>query len=181
MKKKFKETVIGKFLAEKGSPILDMVDDFFPPAKLLTALIDGDSSLSPEQKSEALNLMQQHEKEMYEIEVRDRESARTRQVDLAKAGQTDWMMIAVGSVGLISYLFMLVSVVFIPSTQDNPLFIHIMGMIEGVVLGNMFGYYYGTSKSSSDKNDMIKRAIGVVLIAAIYYQSMTVFTIISHT
>ncbi len=175
-KKKFKESVIGKFLQEKGSPILDMVDDFFPPAKLLTALIGGDSTLTPEQKSEALKLTQQYEKEIYEIEVRDLESARNREIEKAKTGQTDYMMIAVGSVGLLSYLFMLVCVVFIPSTKDNPLFIHIMGMIEGVVLGNMFGYYYGTSKSSSDKNEMLKRVMGVVLILAMYQQTVLLLT-----
>jgi hypothetical protein len=35
--------------------------------------------------------------------------------------------------------------VYIPEMAENDLFIHLMGMIEGVVVGNIFAYYYGTS------------------------------------
>ena len=39
--------------------------------------------------------------------------------------------------------------------QENDLFIHLLGMIEGVVVSNIFAYYYGTSKSSHDKDEKI--------------------------
>jgi len=50
-----------------------------------------------------------------------------------------------GIVGLISFVFTIYAVVYIPSVKENELFIHLMGMIEGVVIGNIFAYYYGTS------------------------------------
>jgi hypothetical protein len=48
-------------------------------------------------------------------------------------------------VGLLSFLFTIYAVVYIESVRENELFIHLMGMIEGVVIGNIFAYYYGAS------------------------------------
>ena len=62
-KKPFKETAVGKFLSEKAPKILDAVDDIFPPAKILTALIGG-ANLSPEDKAKADALMMEYEKEV---------------------------------------------------------------------------------------------------------------------
>ena len=50
-----------------------------------------------------------------------------------------------GVIGLMCFVFILYSVVYIPTVSDNDLFVHLMGMIEGVVIGNIFAFYYGTS------------------------------------
>lgn len=150
-KKKFTETAIGKFLSEKAPKLLSVVDDYFPPAKLLTALIGGDPDMSAEDKAEALRLAQQYEKELYELEVRDRESARFREVELAKTGRTDWMMYLTGFVGLASFAVVIYAVIWIPNMAENDLFIHLMGMIEGVVISNLFAYYFGTSKTNENR------------------------------
>lgn len=97
------------------------------------------------------------EREMYELEIADRDSARNREIEIVKAGKFDFMFLATGVSGLASFLFVVYAVVYIPKVVDNPLFIHLMGMIEGVVIGNIFAYYYGTSKSSSDKNKFINK------------------------
>ena len=55
------------------------------------------------------------------------------------------MMLATGLVGLFSFVFIIYAVVYEPSVTDNDLFVHLMGMIEGVVISNIFAYYYGTS------------------------------------
>jgi hypothetical protein len=55
------------------------------------------------------------------------------------------MMLATGLTGLFSFIFTIYAVVYIPSVLDNDLFVHLMGMIEGVVISNIFAYYYGTS------------------------------------
>jgi len=104
-------------------------------------LIDSDESISPEEK-------QRLKKELYEIEVADRDSARRRETEIKKAGGQDWMMFITGIIGLLSFVFMIYAVVYIPSVSENDLFVHLMGMIEGVVISNIFAYYYGTS---SDK------------------------------
>ena len=102
-------------------------------------LISSDPDVTPEQEAE-------FEQMAFELEAADRASARNREVELAKAtGKSDWMMIITGIVGLTSFLFTIYAVVYIESVRENELFIHLMGMIEGVVIGNIFAYYYGAS------------------------------------
>lgn len=140
-KKPFKETAVGKFLFNK---VPGLVGDVLPDKGVLGIvknLIDSDESISAEEKA-ALK------KELYEIEVADRDSARKREVEIKKAGGQDWMMFVTGIVGLASFVFTIYAVVYVPSVSDNDLFVHLMGMIEGVVISNIFAYYYGTS---SDK------------------------------
>ena len=140
-KKPFKETSVGKFLLKK---LPGVVTDVLPDKGvfgIVKNLIDSDESISPEEK-------QRLKKELYEIEVADRDSARRRETEIKKAGGQDWMMFITGIIGLLSFVFMIYAVVYIPSVSENDLFVHLMGMIEGVVISNIFAYYYGTS---SDK------------------------------
>jgi len=83
--------------------------------------------------------------ETYKLEVADRDSARKREVDISNAGGNDWMMNVTGVVGLVCFIFIVYSVVYVPEVLHNELFVHLMGMVEGVVIGNIFAYYYGTS------------------------------------
>ena len=140
-KKPFKETAVGKFLLDK---IPGIVGDVLPDKCVLGIvknLIDGDDSISDEEKNKL-------KKELYEMEIADRDSARKREVEVKKAGGQDWMMFITGIIGLASFVFMIYAVVYVPSVTENDLFVHLMGMIEGVVISNIFAYYYGTS---SDK------------------------------
>lgn len=143
-KKKFKDTKLGLWLKQKSPGILKIAGELLPDSGVLgmvANMIEGDSALSAEDKVAARN----HLKEMYELEVKDRESARLREVEIKKAGGQDWMMLITGIVGLLSFVFVVYAVVFIPAVLNNDLFVHLMGMIEGVVIGNIFAYYYGTS------------------------------------
>lgn len=140
-KKPFKETAVGKFLLNK---VPGLVGDVLPDKGVLGIvknLIDTDDSIPAEEK-EVLK------QELYEMEIADRDSARRREVEVKKAGGQDWMMFVTGIVGLASFVFTIYAVVYVPSVTDNDLFVHLMGMIEGVVISNIFAYYYGTS---SDK------------------------------
>ena len=141
---KLKDTKIGKFLAEKAPQILDVAGSLLPDAGLLGVvknLIDKDPNLSQEDKQQI------HEQlvELYKLEVEDRDSARKREVEITKAGGNDWMMNVTGVVGLTCFVFIVYAVVYIPQVLENELFIHLMGMVEGVVIGNIFAFYYGTS------------------------------------
>ena len=140
-KKPFKDTAVGKFLLNK---LPGVVTDVLPDKGVLGIvknLIDGDEEMPAEEK-ETLK------RELYEMEIADRDSARRREVEVKKAGGQDWMMFVTGIVGLASFVFTIYAVVYVPSVSDNDLFVHLMGMIEGVVISNIFAYYYGTS---SDK------------------------------
>ena len=135
-KPRFWETKIGKIIggAKEILPNNGVLG-------VLKNLIDSDDNLSTEEKKEAHKAL----KDLYEIEVADRDSARQREARVKEAGGKDPMMFITGIIGLLAFLFVVYAVVYIPEMSDNDLFIHLMGMIEGVVVGNIFAYYYGTS------------------------------------
>jgi hypothetical protein len=142
-KKPFKETGLGKFLLGAGSTIIDVVGDVLPDKGLLGVvkkLIDKDPDLSEDQKAEA------HDKlvELYRLEVADRDSARKREVNLRKYG-TDWMFNLTGVVGLSAFAFLVYTVVTTQVPESNKeIFIHLIGIVEGVAL-SIFGYYFGSA------------------------------------
>tara|TARA_R110000803_G_scaffold204647_2_gene270812 strand:- start:269 stop:709 length:441 start_codon:yes stop_codon:yes gene_type:complete len=141
---KFRDTKIGKILSEKAPKILDVVGDLLPDKGLLGVvknLVNNEPSLSAEDKAQ----IHQQLVQLYKLEVQDRDSARKREVEMVKAGASDWMMNLTGVTGLFCFVFIVYSVVYIPTVSENDLFVHLMGMIEGVVIGNIFAFYYGTS------------------------------------
>ena len=82
--------------------------------------------------------------ELYELEVMDRDSAREREVNLRKYG-TDWMFNATGIVGLVAFAFLVYTVVTTEVPDSNKeIFIHMIGIVEGVAL-SIFGYYFGSA------------------------------------
>jgi len=147
MAKKLKDTKVGQWLKDKAPKVLDIVGDLLPDQGALGVvknLIDSDPDLSPEERAEANSML----KEMYELEVADRDSARKREVEIKKVGGQDLMMFITGLVGLASFIFMIYAVVYVDQITENDLFVHLMGMIEGVVISNIFAYYYGTSSEN---------------------------------
>ena len=143
-KKKFKDTKLGGLLSKIAPKILNVAGDFLPDAGVLSMvskMIDADPDISPEDKK----MLQNHQKELYKIEVADRDSARNREIEVSKTGKKDFMMTLTGGVGLMSFAFIIYAVVYVPTVTDNDLFVHLMGMVEGVVISNIFAYYYGTS------------------------------------
>ena len=149
-KKKFKDTKVGKFLKDKAPGILELAGELLPDAGVLGIvkdLVAKEPNMSDEDKA----FVQNHIQEMYALEIADRDSARKREVEIKKAGKQDWMMLITGIVGLASFMFTIYAVVYIENVRENDLFIHLMGMIEGVVIGNIFAYYYGTSASDKKK------------------------------
>jgi hypothetical protein len=166
MSKQFKDTKFGQFLNKAGAVVPDVLN---VGGKVLTGnisgaiadvgtLLKGEAPNNPE----AQKLLQEFElaqmdfeKEMYALEVQDRDSARKREAEYVKVGKTDWMMVVTGVCGLVAFFVVIYAVIYIPNMQENDLFIHLLGMIEGVVVSNIFAYYYGTSKSSHDKDEKI--------------------------
>ena len=127
--------------------VLDVVGDVLPDKGglgIVKNIIQKDDTIEAAKKVELLDAYKD-DLRAFELEVKDRDSARNREVELAKVKGVDWMMYATGIVGLLSFVSMVAAVIFIPSVQDNKLFVHLMGIIEGVVISNLFAYYFGTS------------------------------------
>lgn len=132
-KKPFNETKVGKLLSnvlpDKGI------------TGILKGVLDLDDTLSPEDKEKAAETLLK----AYEAEVSDRDSARKREIEIVKAGKKDWLFSLTGVVGLASFAFAIYAIVYEPTTKDNDLFIHLLGLLEGIVVSNIFAYYFGTS------------------------------------
>lgn len=97
--------------------------------------------------------------EQYKAEAEDRDSARKREVEIAKSGRYDLMMILSGLVGLGAFGFAIYAITYrkiLPENRD--LFNHLIGMVEGVAL-TIFAYYFGTSRSSREKDKTLSEVV----------------------
>ena len=142
-KKPFKDTKVGKFFMKKlpefaGAALTG------GPLEALKTLIDEDPSITPEEKKQLHTELI----EAYKAEVEDRDSARKREVEIAKTGKFDLMYNLTGIVGLAAFSFIVYAIVYLEIPAENKeVWIHLIGICEGIVL-SIFGYFFGTSMKS---------------------------------
>jgi len=143
-RKKFKETKVGIFIKDKAPEILDTVGDLLPDAGVLGVvknLINMSDKFTPEEKE----VLTEDLAQMYETEVKDRESARNREVEMSKLGSKDFMFTLTGLIGLAVFCFIVYAIAFLQIPDANKeIWIHLIGISEGVVL-SIFGYYFGSA------------------------------------
>jgi hypothetical protein len=150
-KKPFKETGLGRILTSVLPGVVKGASKFLPDSGMmgvLKNLIDGDPDMTDEEKAEAHDQLV----ELYRLEVEDRDSARKREAAIVASGGRDWMMTLTGVVGLAAFGFLVYTVVTtqVPETNKE-IFIHMIGIVEGVAL-SIFGYYFGSAVKKDDKN-----------------------------
>ena len=143
-KKKFRDTKMGEWLKAKAPDILRVVGDVVPDAGVLgiiSRLIDDDPKLDPADKEQGHN----HLKELYALEVSDRDSARKREVEISKTRNFDLMFNLTGMIGLGSFAFIIYAIVYLTIPEPNKeVWIHLIGITEGIVL-SIFGYFFGSA------------------------------------
>ena len=150
-KKPFKETGLGKILTSVLPGVVKGASKFLPNSGMmgvLKNLIGGDPDMSEDEKAAAHDQLV----ELYRLEVEDRDSARKREAAIVASGGRDWMMTLTGIVGLSAFGFLVYTVVTtqVPETNKE-IFIHMIGIVEGVAL-SIFGYYFGSAVKKEDKN-----------------------------
>jgi hypothetical protein len=132
-KKPFNETKVGKLLT-KVLPDKGVIG-------VLKDVLDLDEDLTPEDKERAADTLLK----AYEAEVEDRDSARKREVEVAKTGKFDFLFNLTGLVGLTAFGVIVWAILALEIPESNrELFYHLIGIVEGVTL-SIFGYYFGTS------------------------------------
>jgi hypothetical protein len=143
-RKKFKNTKVGMFLKEKAPQILDVVGDVLPSQGvygIVKNLIDLDDDIDPETRE----LIHNQLVEAYKAEVEDRDSARQREVALAKIRKFDFMFNLTGFIGLGVFVFLVYAIIYIEVPEVNKhIWIHLIGISEGIIV-SIFGYFYGSS------------------------------------
>jgi hypothetical protein len=160
-KKPFKETKLGQFLAVKAPHILNQVGNLLPDQGLLGVvknIVMSDPAIKPEDRLQYEKMNRDFELELIRIEQQDRSSARVRETEFVKAtGHVDWMMYFVCIIGLAAFSFILYVLVYnsIPDANRD-LFIHAIGMVEGVAV-SIFSYYFGSSKGSAEKTKLLQQ------------------------
>lgn len=163
----FKDTKFGKFLDKAKDVISGDVASIglkVATGNISGAIGDTIAMLKGEDSPEASALLQEFklkmkefEIELLQIEAADRDSARKREVEIAKAGGQDIMMMVAGGVALFAFLLVLITVLFIDIPEKNEkLVYHVLGITEGVAI-SVFTYYFGSSKGSADKQKKIEK------------------------
>ena len=147
MDKKFKDTKVGAFLKDKAPKLLHTVGDILPSNGVFGVvknLISASAELSEEDKAKAISQLDESIQE-FEAEVKDRESARDREVKMAALRKFDAMFFLTGLIGLGVFCFIVYAIVYLQIPEQNKdVWIHLIGISEGVVL-SIFGYYFGSS------------------------------------
>ena len=145
--KKFKDTKVGQFLTQKAPKILDTVGDVLPDRGVLGIvknLISSSDEMTPEDKAIALQELDKSI-QIFELESKDRDSARNREIEVAKVHKFDFMFYLTGMIGLGIFCFIVYAIVYLQiPDQNKEIWIHLIGISEGVVL-SIFGYYFGSS------------------------------------
>jgi hypothetical protein len=143
-RKKFKDTKVGKFLTEKAPKIIQTIGDVLPSNGTL-GIVKNLINLSDELTDEDKEIAKKDLIEMEQIMLKDRESARNREVEIAKLQKIDILFYLTGLVGLASFCFMIYAIVYLTIPTDNKeVWIHLIGITEGIVI-SIFGYYFGSS------------------------------------
>jgi hypothetical protein len=98
-----------------------------------------------------------HEEFMAEIDAKDRDSARNREIEIATSDKAPYInkvvtpYLALGVVGLSFILFsILIFVEVKPEAKD--ILIYILGVLSAAVT-QILSYYFGSSQGSKDKDD----------------------------
>lgn len=152
--KKFKDTKLGSFLMEKVPDLVGVIGNVLPDKGVLGIaknIIDS-NRLDPVDQVRAKELLLEEE----QLYMQDRANARSREVELAKAGKMDWMMKVVGLVVLALLCFTVVSIFFFELKNENMAHL-VLGEILGLSTG-LVAYYFGSSKGSSDKTKLLTTA-----------------------
>jgi nitrate reductase NapE component len=156
--KPFKETKLGQFLKDKAPDVLDYVGDKLPDAGVLGIVKRIVSKkLSPEDQEQFNQIAADHEREMYALEVQDRDSARRREAEFAKVtGHSDYMVWFLSISLMVAFGFIVWHLVrdSVPN-ENRELVTNIVGIIEGLLI-SIYSYYFGSSMGSRLK-DMGKK------------------------
>jgi hypothetical protein len=158
-KKPFNETGFGKFLNKAGKHIGTAIE---VGAEIATGDIAGaldivkgkiqESSISEIEKAKLLHEMELSRmdwaKEIFALEVQDRDSARKREIAVGR----DYFQWFVGAIGLASFIYILIFITHRQVPDANRDMVNILfGMISGIVAA-IYGYYFGSSLGSKNKD-----------------------------
>jgi len=100
--------------------------------------------------------------ESQRIELQDRADARRRQIEHEKVtGKSDVNLYVLAWTIVIGFFILVSILIFIPLPTDSNGVIFLLFGTLSAGFGSVMGYFFGSSKSSSDKTDMIYKSTPV--------------------
>ena len=92
----------------------------------------------------------------FQLEVEDKKSARDREVQITKTtGKKDWPTLVLGSIISIGFFGCISALLFLDIPQSNKeVMLYLLGALSAAFT-SLVGYYFGSSKGSSDKTAML--------------------------
>lgn len=158
--KPFKETKLGKLLSSKGvDKALDVADIMgVPGASQLNKIKDWALGSQDISEAERKLILEEYDRYLQELDkiLLDKQSARSREVELAKANKSDWLLALVVIVAMLLWLSSLAIVIFVNIPEQNhDIFREYSITIRDVAIMT-FSYFLGSSVGSKRKNDVIE-------------------------
>ena len=170
-KKAFKDTLFGKIIGKAGNVLPDVAGVVIKAATgdPMGAVNDVINHLSGNKTNESKVILDEILLKKAEIELEfskielqetqaylaDMQSARSREVELAKTGKSDWFMYVVGFLILLTFAAVVYVALFV-QVKDEKLFYFIAGHVFGMAV-SVVSYYFGSSKGSSDKTKLMQK------------------------
>lgn len=163
--KPFKETLVGKFLIDKGIPAAKMVGDLLPNNGVFGIaknIISTATELTEEDKNTATELMNQ-EIDLFKMELEDTQSARDMQKSALAQDDpfikrfTAYLTIVITG----SSLILVAALYFVVIPEKNKELVY---MAIGLFLGGFssaINFWMGTTFSSRGKQEAIYKATGI--------------------
>lgn len=157
-KKQFKDTKVGSFLQQVAPSVIDTVGNFFPPAKMLKALLP-EADLTPDQVREFDAALKEYELNELKEHLKDVQDARAMNVQIQQTDKASKLaknaayyldFVIVGATIIIGMLLFFRA---IPAQNQQ-----VANIIFGSLLtlcGTVVNFHRGTSQGSSNKTDVI--------------------------
>lgn len=146
-------SIFKKILSGGGSQIIESVGKILDNVitnkeELAQAKLEAEKEVNRHFEAIQANLIKEQE-----LQVQDRSSARVRESEFLKAtGHIDYLMwfLAIAGIILLTYcLYVLIN----SDIANKELFIHFLGIIEGITVG-IYSFYFGSSAGSRLKNQI---------------------------
>ena len=106
--------------------------------------------------------------EQTKVELQDVQNARSREIEIAKAGKSNFTFYSVGWIITIGFFMSIVLIMFKPIAIDGEMR-DVLNMLLGYLASNfnvVVSYFYGSSKSSADKGATMDRTAAVLASTA---------------
>ena len=173
IKKPFGDTAFGQFfkkaaavLPELGDIAFDFIGGPYEMAydKLRDVIKDSNSAQAPgllremSEKERAFKLeLEGVNLEYYKTDHLDRNRATRREVAYVKAGRFDFEKSFVLFSGLAVTGLVVYAIIFIQVPESNrDLFVALVGLVEGSILTQSFNYFFGSSRGSDQKTQLLR-------------------------